>query len=75
MTRVIFLMLFSCSSVFGAAAVAITPEQSLEIWSLTHADASALTDAQAASVINVLHGSEGIADGRATAKALIKNYQ
>ncbi|QFS82577.1 hypothetical protein FIU97_07125 [Roseivivax sp. THAF40] len=75
MTRVIFLMLFSFTSVFGSAAVAITPEQSLEIWSLTHFDASNLTDAQAAAVINVLHGSDAVADGRATAKALIKYYQ
>ncbi|WP_143526191.1 hypothetical protein [Roseivivax lentus] len=75
MHKLICTLVFVFVSSFGSTAFSATSEQVLEIWSFVHVDASRLSNSQAASVIDVIHGSDGDAEKRTIAKTLIGKYQ
>ncbi|MHA7877280.1 hypothetical protein [Roseivivax sp.] len=59
----------------GSAALAATDGQIAQIETFANVDASALTDAEAASVLNVIHGGDSISEKRALVENLVGQYQ
>ncbi|MCE0504492.1 hypothetical protein LR948_03945 [Roseivivax sp. GX 12232] len=59
----------------GSAALAATDGQIAQIENFANVDASALTDAEAASVLNVIHGGDSISEKRALVENLVGQYQ
>ena len=59
----------------GSAASAATDAQIAQIENFANVDASGLTNAEAASVLNVIHGGESISEKRSLVENLVGKYQ
>ena len=75
MTKFVSAVALIIATATGSAALAATDEQVLEIRGFVGDNAMGLSNSEAASVVNVIHGGGSISERRATVRSLIGKYQ